>query len=314
MNATTAVLFREVRARKDLLLLALALMGLVLLLPLIPGVRGQSPLEVWRFASSALAIGLGWLMAIALGAKTFGSDLSESRLGFFFCRPVGSVAMWHGRILGAFGVVIICELIILVPALISFRSFSKGAWITLAWMGVWLILIPGFLLLLAHAVSVMVRSRSLFLVLDLLGVTATAGVVMTAIRPFLNVGADLAATVAGLVFVAAAAAALGAAGLVGLIVGRTDSRRTHSAMSLTLWTCMAATAYGAFSYSQWLDDFGPDALGKTYPVAADEGWNWVVVAGSAPGRFDIPEAVCRLDRGRPLVEASNGPKRWLVGE
>ncbi len=55
-------------------------------------------------------------------------------------------------------------------------------------MCVWLILIPGFLLLLAHAVSVMVRTRSLFLVLDLLGVTATAGVVMTAIRPFLNVG------------------------------------------------------------------------------------------------------------------------------
>ncbi len=33
--------------------------------------------------------------------------------------------MWHGRILGAFGVVIICERIILVPALLSFRSFLK---------------------------------------------------------------------------------------------------------------------------------------------------------------------------------------------
>ncbi len=49
------------------------------------------------------------------------------------------------------------------------------------------------------------------------------------------------------------------------------------------------------------DYFGPDALGETYPVAADHSWNWVVVA--------VPPRGGLTSRRRFAVSIEDG--RWL---
>jgi len=303
MNGTMAIMGRELMARRDLLLVAAAAAVMALLMPLLPGLEGHNREDVWTVSSNTLALILGWGLALGLGATVFGSDLSEGRLGFYFARPVKALAVWSGRMLAVVLLVFVCEALVLLPSLYGggmylFLSREGVGWPTYAaYFGM-----PVLLILLAHAVSIMVRARTAWLFLDLVGCVAAGVVGWMTLRPLLEMNAEIAFWVVSGVLVVALVLALAAAGAVGVVVGRTDLRRMHGALSITLWCVLAVTVGAVGAYAGWLRNFEPGDIDQVKIQSISPAGQWVEVFGSAPGRLEVQR--------RFLISTTDD--RWLV--
>ncbi len=289
MSGTVAILNRELVARRDLLLVAAAASGIALLMPYMPGLEGYSAPDIRSVSSNILALVIGWALAIGLGATVFGSDLSQGRLGFFFARPVRGLTVWFGRIGAVLALVYVCELVILLPSLIEGWADIFSFW----WSGGWEAVIvfvaaPLILVCLSHAVSIMFRARTAWLFLDLAGLVAVGVAAWLSIRPFvfLYPAKDAFLAVGG-ILVGAVSIGLAAAGAVGVVIGRTDLRRTHGALSLTLWSLLALMVGGTTAYATWLRSFEPADLGRVNVLSVDPTGIWTEVEGSAPGHLDV---------------------------
>jgi len=303
MKATMAVMGREVMARRELLLMAVAVAIMISLLPFLPNIETYEATDVRTIGSSVSALALGCVLALLLGATVFGNDLSEGRLGFFFSRPVSSLAVWWGRVLAVMALVWAVEVIVLAPALFSegirvLTSSDPFDWLTL--LGY--VIAPLLLFLLAHAVSIMLRARTAWLFLDLVGGVAAGVVGWMTLRPLLEMNAEIAFWVVSGALVAALVLALAAAGAVGVVVGRTDLRRMHGALSITLWCVLAVTVGAVGAYAGWLRNFEPGDIDHVKIQSISPAGQWVEVFGSAPGRLEVQR--------RFLISTTDD--RWLV--
>jgi hypothetical protein len=119
MSDTAAIFRREFTARRSLLWAALYIAVLVVVVPYLPFISHWEKTDVRDLSSVALALGAGLALSLGLGATFFGRDLSEGRLGFYFERPVRSIAVWLGRFLAVLSLVVLCEVLILLPAKLS---------------------------------------------------------------------------------------------------------------------------------------------------------------------------------------------------
>ena len=302
MNATMAVWAREVMARRELLLLAVAVAVIVSLLPFLPGVENYEATDVRTVGSSAVALALGCLLALLLGARVFGNDLSEGRLGFFFARPVSGFAVWWGRVLAVMALVWIVEIIVLAPALYSegidnFTSRDEFDWLTILAY----VIAPLLLFLLAHAVSILVRAGTPWLFLDLGGAIVVAIFAWLNLRPLFEIGAPVALWVVAGALMAALLIALSVGGAIGVAVGRVDLNRTHSALSLALWGTLAIFVAAITLYAGWLADFGPRQFTDVDVVTVAPDGLWVETIGQAKDRLDV--------KRRYLI--STTANRWL---
>jgi len=302
MNATMAVWAREVMARRELLLLAVAVAVIVSLLPFLPGVENYEATDVRTVGSSAVALALGCLLALLLGATVFGNDLSEGRLGFFFARPVSGFAVWWGRVLAVMALVWIVEIIVLAPALYSegidnFTSRDEFDWLTILAY----VIAPLLLFLLAHAVSILVRAGTPWLFLDLGGAIVVAIFAWLNLRPLFEIGAPVALWVVAGALMAALLIALSVGGAIGVAVGRVDLNRTHSALSLALWGTLAIFVAAITLYAGWLADFGPRQFTDVDVVTVAPDGLWVETIGQAKDRLDV--------KRRYLI--STTANRWL---
>jgi hypothetical protein len=288
MNETMAVFRREVAARRDLFLLAAAVLVIVLMMPLVPGTGNYSPTEIRGVASQVLALLLGCGLAIGLGLSVFGSDLSAGRLGFFFARPVAARSIWVGRILAAIAIALVCELVVIIPAVVEnsgrLIGFHAKSWWAIACA---FVLLPTILCLASHALSVMNRARTAWLVLDLVGLVACTVGSWIVIRPLYVLGAAWAVFVVGGVLAVAVGFALAVAGCSGLAVGRTDLRRMHAALSVTLWSLLGAAVIGLAFYGGWLRGFGPAEMDDVDVFSVAPDGEWIEVWGGAPWRLDV---------------------------
>ena len=303
MKATMAVMAREVMARRELLLMAVAVAIMISMLPFLPNIETYEATDVRTVGSSVSALALGCVLALLLGATVFGNDLSEGRLGFFFSRPVSGLAVWWGRVLAVMALVWAVEVIVLAPALFSegirvFTSSDPFDWLTLLSY----VIAPLLLFLLAHAVSIMVRARTAWLFLDLVGCLAAGVVGWMTLRPFLWMGAETALWVIASVLFTVLAFALATAGTVGTVTGRCDLRRTHGALSIALWSVLAVTVGGVAAYAGWLQSFEAGDVDRVEVLSVSPTGEWVDVLGLAPGRLDV--------RRRFLVSTTDD--RWLA--
>jgi hypothetical protein len=303
MNSTLAIFRREFAAKRDFLPVAVAAAAIAYLLPYLPGLEGQSPGSVRSVASMALGLGLGWALAAGFGAAVFGSDLSAGRLGFYFARPVSAAAVWAGRMLGALAIAVVCELIVSIVAVVvegpRLLELDGEAWGAVVFL---FLVVPTVLILVSHALSIMLSARTAWLFLDLAALLAIAVSSWLTVRPLVLNEAVKAATLMGSLLVGAAAVALATAGLAGTAVGRTDLRRTHGALSVTLWLVLGVLVAGAAAYGAWLRDFGPGDLNRTEFLSVAPDGGWIEVAGSASGRLDVWR--------RFLISTSDG--RWIA--
>ena len=302
MNATVAVMAREVMARRELLLMAVAVAIMISLLPFLPNIETYEATDVRTVASSVSALALGCFLALLFGATVFGNDLSEGRLGFFFARPVSGFAVWWGRVAAVMALVWIVEIIVLAPAL-----YSEGIDIFTSSDGVdrltilSYVIAPLLLFLLAHAVSIMVRAGTPWLFLDLGGAIVVAIITWLNLKPLVEMGAEIALWVVAGAVVAALLIALSVGGAIGVAVGRVDLKRTHGALSLALWGTLAICVAAITVYGGWLRDFGPRDFNDVDVMTVAPDGGWVEVVGRAKGRLDV--------KRRYLV--STTANRWL---
>ncbi len=292
MRGFAAVFERELAERRLLLLLGIT--GLVpLLLPLfVPTYLGAADLRTVSayFLSGIVAA----VLALGLGASILAPDMTERRLGFYFARPLSGGAIWGGKLAAALALALGIGVLVLLPALLV----ENAARAELAVFGAGRLLLAVALLaalvLLAHALSTLLRTRSAWLALDLVAAAVVGLIAWSAVERLLRAG--LSAPVQGgllpplfarpLTVVAPAAwIAFLAGSAVQVLGGRTDSRRGHRFLSLTLWSLLLATALGFDGYSRWLIAATPaDLIDPIFGVAASPRGSTVVVQGRAAHR------------------------------
>ena len=307
MAGTVSILAREISARREVLLVATAAAVIALLMPLMPGLGGYRTDDVWTVASNTLALAVGWGLAVLFGATVFGRDLSEGRLGFYFARPVSGLAVWWGRMLGAYLLILASETVALLPSFFGgirvIASSTDWGWPA----AVAYLVMPLMLLLLAHAVGVMVRARTAWLVIDVIGFAVFPVVAWTSLRPLLVMSAEKASWVVVSAFAVALFFSLAAGGAVGLATGRVDLSRTHRALSLALWGTLALCTLCIAGYSHWLRDIGPPEFDDVDVVSVAPDGRWVEVFGYSRMRLDT--------RRRCLISTVDNrwfslPERW----
>lgn len=287
MRGYLSVLRRELSERW-LLAAAAALLGLVpLIVPLLPlgNVRGP---DARAGTAIALALITSFVLALVLGSTVLARDLAERRLGFYFSRPLPGWAIWAGKLTAAVLLAFGSGFLILLPSLLlGDRPDPTG-------LALWPTAVLA-LLLFANAAGVMVRSRSPWLLLDLLAVTLLAVLVWTFAVRLLSAGAvgALRATQVGLL--AAFVLSLAAASAAQVTRARTDLRRGHRVLSLTLWTLLGLSVLGFGGYTRWVLSASPEDLTETAGVIPAPAGDWVAVGGKVGGGRGELETTFLLD-------------------
>ncbi len=291
MRGFWAVFQRELIERRLLALGALLLSLAPLAAPLLPG-HGHRVEDVRSAAAIILGVIVSVFLAVALGSSAIGGDLGERRLGFYFSRPLSGGAIWAGKMAAAAVLALGSGALVLLPTLLLGDGLDPGGlWGANAlWTGEIgrdLPILAGivlFLLLLSNALSVMARARSPWLLLDLaaalvlgLGVWATATLLLA-------VGAFGPLTLGMIAIVGVLTFALAAAGAVQTVRGRTDLRRGHRLLSLTLWSLVALGVLGFEGYSRWVLAAEPGDLVSIERVVPAPAGSWVSVRGVVAAR------------------------------
>ncbi len=306
MRGFLAVFEREVVERR-LLAGAALLLGLVpLAVPWLPGLQQRGSSEVRTATAVALALCCSLGLALLLGASVIVRDLAERRLGFYFSRPIGGAAIWSGKLAAAFALAVSAGLLILLPTAAVERQIDLSGLMSiglplpgtaesgLSWVSAVLLLVA-----LSHAASVALRARSPWLFLDFIGLGLVGWGTWAAVRRLGLAGALGAAGVAVAALLAVALLALIAAGAVQVLQGRTDIRRGHRLLSVTLWGILSAGTLAAQGYGSWvlaaqpkdLDEVGLSGVGPRGP--------WVAIFGPVRHRGGYrPEFLLDTSSGR----------------
>jgi hypothetical protein len=243
--------------------------------------------------AGAFALIGGELLALYLGATVLCQDISEGRAGFYLSKPVSPLALWAGKLLAAWAAVLGAMVVCLIPAtllgggLTDLHPSPNPLWVydlgpqELSPLWTPLLLALGLLafIALAHALSVMFRARSLWLVLDAVMVVLLPALVWWAIKRVFLLGSIYlivfeVTTVCLVIF-----AGLLAAGAVQTVVGRADLKRGHKALSLTLWAILGVGVLALDGHAFWAARISPSDIAKVESMQAAPSGPWVLVSG-----------------------------------
>ncbi len=305
MRIFSALVRREIFEQR-LLLLVSGILGLVpIVLPLLPGsIERFSPEDLRVAVLMVMVVLFGGVTLLILGATIVGRDLSEGRLAFYFSRPVSGWVLWASRMFAAWILLLGSLLLMIGPTAIAGQWFenlsdrpSGRGWPFLAFEEVFsrytevpeALSTPGrlayvlaailLLLALTHAVSTIVRARSLWILADLAGLLVFVGIIW-AVRDELvreqAIGA-LAWVERGLLPWILGSLLL--AGGLQLTRGRTDLRRGHRFLSATLWPMLIAGALGFSAYGNWITTGTIDDLEHLSFAQASPKEDWLLAGG-----------------------------------
>ena len=325
MSGLLAITARELRLRWTLLPVALSLGLVPLLAPVLAPVLGFA-LPAPGLVGLVLSLLMGTLAALLTGASVIGGDLGSRRLGFFFSRPLAWWAIWGGKFLAAVLLTLGAGLLAAVPWLAwglagPLRLASlwdlQGAVVALGWV----LLLVGA----GHAASVAYRSRSAWLLVDL-GLLASLVLLIRSLGDLIllaGIAMDPGhARFALQYLLLSPSLALVAASAAQVAKGRTDVRRGHLALSVSLWAMLFLGVGSLLGFGVWVKSAKPSDLRRvTLSEVAPRG-DWISVAGWARGRgrywpaflYDAANArYVRLQRpGIPLAFSPRGERVALL--
>jgi hypothetical protein len=306
MRGFLAVFEREVAERR-LLAAAALILGLVpLAAPWLPGLGERGGPGVRNATALALALCFSFGLALILGSSVVARELADRRLSFYFSRPIGGWAIGAGKLAAAFALALGVAVLILLPAALVERRFDIPEWVSPGGMlagtkGSALLWLAGLLLLvlLSHAAGVALRSRSPWLVLDFAGLGLVAWLAWTASHRLLFAAASGAAAVVTVGLLTAGLLALIVAGVAQVAGGRTDIRRGHRLLSITLWGALLVACFTAQGYASWVLAAEPEDLEKIHLTAAATRSPWISISGAAEHRVEYyPEFLLNVRSGR----------------
>ncbi len=321
MKTVAVVAWREIVEHRMFVAAAGAALLLILVVPLASDLFKASPVDVREALMVCMALGFIPLSAVILGASTVSGAMAAGRFGFFLSRPLSATAVWTGKLTGVLAVVLVCEAIILAPAVVAGNPNGAvdaavervtgvveesvydlyGWWwdAPLSREGMLLILavvLPVTLVLLAHAVATLWRGRTLWLILNVLTLVAGSAIAWLCVRPLVENGATAATAVVAIAMAAAALVALACVPLVQVAVSGVDPRRHHRVFSVTIAAAVVVLFGGVAAYVAWLTaPHASDLLRGTmlWPTGEQDleiqgsaDGRWIAVSGHPAGRLD----------------------------
>jgi hypothetical protein len=328
MKGTLAVAAREIAERKLLFLGAFVVGLLPLGVFLIPVLRGN-PREARSVAVLLVAATITVAFPLVFGATILVSDIAQKRLSFYFSRPLPAASIWAGKLLAALMISIGCAFLAAAPVFFlegesAFSSDTGG----FGSRGPLVLAVPGVLLLflLAHVVASMARLRSAWIILDFtLAVAFTVAIALSLRSLFLAGFWDLdgmrqSPERLAWWLTAALIATLLAASCVQVVDGRTDARRSHGALSATLWGLSAVSAAILGGLAWWAASADAKDLARIDGgvLTAPRG-PWVAVggplrAGRGAGLFLFDTAggrSARIRSGEAVFSADGARAAWM---
>jgi len=338
MSALLTLTQREIVDRRPLLWGTLVAAVIPLLARIQPWLRPELRRE-WH-EGLALIFGITFPIAIAigLGASVVGEDLAERRLGFYFSRPLSGWTIWASKNLAAILITLGTAAAFVLPvALLSDLQPSAVLGDLVRKFPDWflpLIALLVGLIFVAQAVAGAYRARDGLFALDIAAFATLVSLgALLVWRLSRAMGGGLFSPQEGphafdkvlwLALFVGLTAAVAAA--LQVIVGRTDARRGHLALSTTLWVTLGAGLLGAAGYVSWALAVTPQEVGaypwsvRTTPSASHVVF-WAARArgiGYQPW-FLLDTATGRFDRLPPqgmvgFAFSSDGTRAvWLEG-
>lgn len=310
MSALTAVMQREIKEKKSVVIAAAIFGVLPPVIHIYGVVRGHETRHIAAMLLGFVVAAMVFGVACATGASLFTRELAEKRLGFYLARPISELSLWGGKLFAAFLLAFAAGAI---PLILGLIFGVVGNDFTTLWSDIWNIrsVVVGaaamlFLMLLMHAASVAVRSRSGWMALEIVTFVVSVAMVTIALRPMLASGAFGFLGLTIVVGVAATALALLIGGIVGVVRGRTEivlvQRYTATAFSIVIFA--SAVAYSGYAY--WIRSADRDDLSYVSATGATTG-ALVAVHGHVFGGLDyIPSFVVDPTTGREVRFANGG--------
>lgn len=315
MRAFFALVAREISERKALLAAAAVASLLPLLAPLLPSTGANPPEDIREAVMWVVLGGLAPLFALLLGVGFIGRDLAEGRMGFYYAQPVSGATIWFARITAILVLVWAAELIIMLPTVVLSPDPVQFFYLANVldpfvpkWVGptlMWVVSLA--VLLLAHAVGIVWRARTMWLVLDLLALVFVIGLGWLSLRPFVWMAWDVVTIGTGWLALCLLTGLL-AAGAVQVSSGRVDLRRSHRMMSMTLWGILSLAVVTLAAWSVWIRSAEPSDLDGVADVSVGGG-DWIGIAGTSAFRFDYhPQFLFNVRDGRSFP--ISGVRTW----
>ena len=327
MRAFVALVWHEISSRRELLIAGAVASLLPVLAPLMPATGGNPAADTREMVMWFMVGSLVPIFALLLGVSFIGRDLAEGRLGFYYSQPMSGPAIWFGKLTAVVLLVWAVQALIMLPTVVlagdrvglltlglpaevlgkvgylahfAAKTFGRHvAWA--AWIA------PVGILLVGHAVGVVWRGRSAWLVVDFIALVAVTAGASWALRPFLPFAAPLTGLAGTLWLLGWVLLGLIGAGTWQLTFGRVDLRRAHRKLSAALWCVLAIGVAALVGWSGWVRAATPADLLRVEKVTVASG-EWIAINGQAFGRFDYhPGFALNAIDGRWL---RTGSGRW----
>ena len=203
-----------------------------------------------------LGTAFGICTAVFLGGSSILREQRGDTLSLYFGLPSSELSIWWGKLFGSALLAIIAQALVGVPALIVFanRLHVTGD-LNLAYGLTFLLLLP--LVALAHVVGTWLRSEPDLLIFDLIALASLTLALVLGHSWLLEVGAQRAMVVFGIVLGAVLCIAAFLAGAYQLSRGRSDQRRGRVALSQALWSPVLISAVVTLGAARWTSDIEP---------------------------------------------------------
>lgn len=286
MNAMVVVAAREIRERRRLFIVAAALAVVPFVIALVPA-KELRPAMVIATAAGFLAVSYAYALAIAQGASTIGRELSDKRFSYFLSKPLPAASIWIGKAAAALATSIGALLIIAVPGFLATGGKWFAVWHVDGGEALALTIVPCIaLFLIAHAMSTMIRSRSVVLAIDFVLAILTVVAVYFLQRPLFLGGAMRAAGVVLSIAIGAMVIVLAVVPVWQIERGRADIKRSHKALSTFLWAGVGVVLLALGAYVFWFTHPGVQSLDQYESFHQTPNGEWFVVNGQVDGRED----------------------------
>lgn len=293
MRHVLIIAAREIRDKK-LLFLGAALCALIVVLsPLLPGSGNDAPVEVMTTTGLVLALMFLFGSVIFLGVGIINRDLQEGRMGFYLARPVPTPSIWIAKTLATVVIAVaLASIVVAVPTMLGrgllvLKTYAEDARQFGLVSAVFFeqpirntLLLSILLLAQAQFWGLGLRTRSPWLLLDLLGVSIATVLFWTAVRPFILNQAEWDVMVITLAFVVIASLLMMGGNLLGFRRGRTDLQTTHRWTSIFTAVLLIAGASTIAIYSSAERDIDLRTLQEVSLIDASERGDWLAIAGA----------------------------------